>query len=70
MSKEILTFGGIEIEKTKFYGHKTPILWGNVAIEYYLHNDHKVKPLYKILPKTGAYVKSYDGQTKWMFFFD
>ena len=22
-----------------------------------------------MLPKTNAYVKSYDGQTKWMYFF-
>ena len=35
----------------------------------YLYNDHKVKPLQIMLPKTSAYVKSYDGQTKWMFFF-
>ena len=27
-----------------------------------------VKPLHIILPKTNAYVKSYDGQTKWMCF--
>ena len=25
MGKEILTFGDIEIEKNKFYHHKTPI---------------------------------------------
>ena len=25
MAKEILTFGNIEIEKSKFYRHKTPI---------------------------------------------
>ena len=25
MGKEILTFGDIEIEKNKFYRHKTPI---------------------------------------------
>ena len=25
MGKEILTFGNIEIEKSKFYHHKTPI---------------------------------------------
>ena len=31
-------------------------------------NDHKVKPLRKILSKTSTYVKSYDGQTKWMYF--
>ena len=35
----------------------------------YLHNNTKVKPLHIILPKTSAYVKSYDGQTKWMHFF-
>ena len=34
----------------------------------YLYNDHKVKPLHVILPKTSAYVKSYDGETKWMYF--
>ena len=37
-----------------------------------MHNDHKVR-YYKVtldimLPKTSAYVKSYDGQTKWMCF--
>ena len=30
----------------------------------YLHNDHKVKSLHIMLPKTSTYVKSYDGQTK------
>ena len=34
----------------------------------YLYIDHKVKPLHIILPKTSAYVKSYDGQTKRMYF--
>ena len=33
----------------------------------YLYNDHKVKPLHIMLPKTTAYVKRYDGQTKWMY---
>ena len=27
MGKEILTFEHIEIEKNKFYRHKTPIFW-------------------------------------------
>ena len=27
----------------------------------YLYNDNKVKPLYIMLPKRSAYVKSYDG---------
>ena len=34
----------------------------------YFCNDNKVKPLHIMLPKTSAYVKSYDGQTKWMYF--
>ena len=34
----------------------------------YLHNNYKVKPLHITLPKTTAYVKCYDGQTKWMYF--
>ena len=33
MGKEILTFGNIEIEKNKFYRHKTPIILGDVDIE-------------------------------------
>ena len=34
----------------------------------YLYNDNKVKPLHILLPKTRAYVKSYDRQSKWMYF--
>ena len=34
----------------------------------YLHNDFKVKPLDIMVLKTSAYAKSYDGQTKWMYF--
>ena len=33
-----------------------------------MYNDDKVKPLHIMLPKTSAYVKSYGGQTKWMYF--
>ena len=33
-----------------------------------MYNGNKVKPLNITLPKTTAYVKSYDGQTKWMYF--
>ena len=33
-----------------------------------MYNHHKVKQLHIMLPKTSAYVKSYDGQTKWMYF--
>ena len=34
-----------------------------------MYNDHKVRPLHVMLPKTSAYVKSYNRQTKWMYFF-
>ena len=34
----------------------------------YLYNDNKVKPLNIMLARTSAYVKSYGGQTKWMYF--
>ena len=34
----------------------------------YLYNNNKVKPLNVMLPKTSAYVKSHDGQNKWMYF--
>ena len=34
----------------------------------YLYDNHKVKLLHIMLPKTSAYVKFYDGQTKSMYF--
>ena len=34
----------------------------------YLYNDNKVTPLHIMLPKTSAYIKSYDEQTKQMHF--
>ena len=33
MSKKVLTFDNIEIEKNKFYHHKTPTFLGDVDIE-------------------------------------
>ena len=34
----------------------------------YLYDNHKVKQLHTMLPKTSVYVNSYDGQTKLMYF--
>ena len=31
-------------------------------------DDFKMKPFSIILPKTSVYVKSYDGETKWIYF--
>ena len=39
------------------------------SYEYFIgYLYDKVKPLHIMLPKTSAYVKSYDGKTKWMYF--
>ena len=35
----------------------------------YIVDDHKIKPLRIMVPKTSAYVKSYHGETKRMYFF-
>ena len=33
-----------------------------------MYGGYKIKLLHIILPKASAYVKNYDGQTKWMYF--
>ena len=33
-----------------------------------LYNDNWINPLHIMLPKTIAYVKGYDGKTKWRHF--
>ena len=40
MGKEILTFGDIEIERKKFYCHKTPIFRGDVDTEKVLISNN------------------------------
>ena len=47
------------------------ISFGEKSYKYFigdLYNDHKVRPLHTVLPKTNTYVKTYDGQTKWLYF--
>ena len=34
-----------------------------------MYNANKIKPLNIMFPKTSAYGKGHDGQTKWMYFF-
>ena len=87
MGKEILIFPDIEMEKYKFYRHKSPTFVEDVDTEKvlvynkissgeknykyfigHLYNDYKVKTIYVILSKISAYVKSYNGRTKWMYF--
>ena len=73
----------MEKEKNKFYSYflkdvcienvsvSNKISSGEKNLKYfigYLYNDDKVMPLRIMLPKTSLYVKSYKGQTKWMYF--
>ena len=56
----------VDIEKV-LVSHKT--FFSEKNYKYfigYLYNDNNVKPLHIIIPKASTYVKSYDGQTKWM----
>ena len=58
----------VDIEKVLV---SNKISFGEKNYKYFigcLYNDNKVRPLYIMLPKTSAYVKSYDGLTKWMGF--
>ena len=51
--------------------HLTSFFFAEKKYKYfigYLYNSNKVKPLHIILPKISAYVKSYDGQAKLMYF--
>ena len=60
--------GDVDIEKVLASKN---ISFGEKNFKYfigYLYDNHKVKPLYITLPKTSAYLKGYDGQTKWMHF--
>ena len=56
--------GDVDIEK---FIASNKISFGEKNYKYfigYLYNDHKVKPLHIMVPKTSTYVKSYDGQTE------
>ena len=59
---------GVDIEKVLV---SNKISFGEKNYKHfigYLYNDHKVNPLHIMLSKTRACVKSYDEQTKWMYF--
>ena len=44
---------------------KKTINWLHIG---YLDDGYKMNSLYIMLPKRIAYVKSYNGKTKWMYF--
>ena len=69
-NKTPILWGDVDIEKL-LVSKKIP--FGGKSYKYfieYLYNNHNVKPYHIMLPKTNTYIKSYDGQTKWMYFFN
>ena len=83
MGREIIMFSDIEIETHTFHCYKNPdVDTDNILVSKkissdeknynyfigYLCDDYKIKPLHVMLPKTSMHVKSYDGETKWMYF--
>ena len=59
--------GEVDIEEV-FLSNKISICEKNYKnFIGYLYNGNKVKQLNTMLPKISAYVKSYDGQTKWIY---
>ena len=39
-----------------------------INYKYFKDGDYEIKPFRIMLPKTSAYVTSYNGETKWMIF--
>ena len=84
MGKEFITFGDIKIkkklqQKSHFFKDVNikKVLVSNMVSSSeknykcfigYLYDEYKIMPLHTMLPKTRAYVKSYDGHIKWMYF--
>ena len=78
MDKKIITFGNTEIKEkkqkivknVKNISKKTSS--GEKNCKHFigcLDDDYKNKQLHIMQPKTSRYIKSYVGETKWIFFF-
>ena len=66
-NKTCIFLKGVDIEKVLVYNM---ISFGYKNSKYfigYLYSDHKVKQLHIMVPKTSTYLKSNDGQTKWIY---
>ena len=65
--KEIITFGDIEIENIVI---SNKICCAGKSYKYFIGyiDYYNIKSFSIILPKTSAYVRSYDGGTKCMYF--
>ena len=68
LSKTHIRFRDVDTEKVLV---SKKLSFGEKIYKYfivYFYNDHQVKPLLIMIPKTHAYVKSHNGLTKWIYF--
>ena len=74
MDKEIITFGE-KFTAIKILFFLNEVLSNKISsgeknckhFIVYLQDNYKIKLLQIIITKTSAYIKCYDGQTKWMY---
>ena len=65
--ENLILLEDIEIKKIQV---SSVVFSGKKNYKYFIrYKDDDHEPLCIVLPKTGAYVKRYDGETKWMNFF-
>ena len=66
--KTLILFKDLDIDNIKVYSMVSS--GGKVYknfISYKKDHNYKIKPLRQMLPKTSAFVKTFDGKTKWMY---
>ena len=66
---KVLFYQRMQVSKTNVSGL---ISSGEKNCKYfidYLHDDYRINPLHAMLSQTSTYVRSYDDQTKWIYFF-
>ena len=69
--KNVLPFQTYILRKYYYYLKRFILVEKKKNYKYfigYLYDVYNVKPLYIMLLEMSAYVKTYDGQTKWMYF--
>ena len=67
--KNYILFEDVDIDKTHVF---SMVSTGEKNYKHFISyiddDDYVIKPSHIMLPKTSAYAKGYDGETKWMYF--
>ena len=67
--KNLVLLEDVDIEKIQV---SSMVSLGEKNYKYFIgykDDDHKTKSVCILLSKTSVYVRRYDGETKWMYFF-